>query len=152
IKILTSATKPNYETLYIAYNGMGATMWYASRTDSALYFFNKALETLEKTEQTPVNKYYRPSTLQNNISAIYSLQGNTTKAIATLNQSVSNLKDFIISPGEDSKKASALQFQFQAVDNLAGMYKSIGNLKKARELLEYSYQEKLRNLHSGDPG
>src|SRR5690606_25811636 len=25
IKILTSAAKPNYETLYIAYNGMGAT-------------------------------------------------------------------------------------------------------------------------------
>lgn len=152
IKILSSANKPNLETLYIAYNGMGAMMWYASRPDSAFYFYNKALETIEKAEETPINKYYRPSTIKNNLSALYSIQGNTTKAIATMNQSISDLAHFINLAGSDPKKQSAIRFQFEGTDNLAGMYKGIGDLKKARELLEYSYVQKQLHLQAGDPG
>ena len=151
IKMLTSAKNPNPETLYIAYNGMGATMWYASRSDSALYYYNKALETLAKTEPTPMNKYYRPATIQNNLSGLYSIEGNTTKAIITLNQSIANLRNFITSSGADPKKQTAIRFQFQAIDNLAGMHKEMGDLKKARELLEYSYQQKQQHLEAGDP-
>src|SRR5690606_26324783 len=36
---LLADKNPNYETLYISYNGMGATMWYGSKTDSAMYYF-----------------------------------------------------------------------------------------------------------------
>lgn len=152
IKILTSIKNANPETLYIAYNGMGATMWYASRSDSALYFYNKALETLAKAEPTPINKYYRSATIQNNISGLYSIEGNTTKAIITLNQSISNLRNFITSSGSDPKKESAIRFQFQSMDNLAGIHKEMGDLKKARALLEYSYQQKQLNMEAGDPG
>ncbi|MEO6682796.1 MAG: tetratricopeptide repeat protein, partial [Ginsengibacter sp.] len=110
IKILTSVKNANPETLYIAYNGMGAMMWYASKSDSALYYYNKALETLDKAEPTPMNKYFRPSTIQNNLAGLYSIEGNTTKAIITLNLSLANLRNFITSSGADPKKQSAILF------------------------------------------
>src|SRR5690606_32950822 len=43
-------------------------------------------------------------------------------------------------------------FQFQSMDNLAGIHKEMGDLKKARELLEYSYQQKQLHMEAGDPG
>ena len=45
----------------------------------------------------------------------------------------------------------AIPFQFLATDNLAGIYKELGDLKKAGELLEYSYSQKQKNLKPDNP-
>lgn len=148
---LLSGPKPDYETLYIAYNGMGALMWYASKTDSSLYFFSKALQALEKTERTAKNKFYRPAIVQNNLSGLYELQGRTTQAITALENAIDNIRDFLASNEPDVKKQTAITFQFEAIDNLAGFYKELGNYQKAQELLEYSYQQKQKILSPDDP-
>src|SRR5690606_33736511 len=149
---LLADKNPNYETLYISYNGMGDTMWYGSKTDSAMYYFKKALEALDKAPPTPVNQYYRPATINNNISALYQADGNTTMALEALKTTINNLKLFIASPEPDNKKVSAVTFQFEATDNLAGIYKELGDMRRARELLEYSYQQKQQHLTATDPG
>ena len=144
-------SKPNYEILYATYNGLGSAMWYASKTDSALHYYNLALQTLEKASQNPINKYYRPAIILNNLSGLYQLQGQSTKAISVLKKSIDNYNHFQNSDAPINKRNSSNSAQFEAIDNLAGMYKDFGDLQKTRELLEFSYQQKQKKLTPDDP-
>ncbi len=151
LSFLLRDKNPDYEHLYISYNGMGSAMWYTSKADSALYYYNLALLTLEKTPRNPVNQFYRPAIIQNNLSGLYQLQGQATKAIAALKSTISNIKNFLSSNASNSKKNSIISFQFEARDNLAGIYKELGDMHKARELLEFSYTQKQKYLTADDP-
>ncbi|MFT3680040.1 MAG: CHAT domain-containing protein [Ferruginibacter sp.] len=140
------------EELYMSYNSMAGLMWYASKNDSAAYFFSKALGALSKTKPTDRNKYYRPAMLQNNISAIYSADGKITDAIRAQQDAISNIQLYIAGNDPAQKREDAKSFLFEATDNLAGFYKEIGDYKKAKELLVYSYQQKQQQLKPGHPG
>jgi CHAT domain-containing protein len=139
------------ESMYVSYNNMGSIMYYASKLDSAVMYFNKALQTLSKAERTPVNQHYRPALVLNNVSGIYSLQGKTTEAINALKTCILNLRTFIASKEPHLKKNSALSLQFEATDNLAGIYKELGNYKQAHDLLLHSFREKQLALDKNDP-
>lgn len=151
LRYLSGDKNPDLEILYNAYNGMGNTMWYASKLDSSLYFFNQALQALKKTKPSILNRYYRPAVIQNNLAGIYGVQGKPTEAIKAMKACIANLKLFISSKEPHIKKNSALSFQFEATDNLAGIYKEIGDYKQAHDLLLYSYQQKQKNLGDDDP-
>lgn len=151
LKYRLSDPATDAESLYISYNNMGSILYYASKLDSAVDYFNKAIAALKKTEPTPLNQYYRPALVLNNVSGIYSLQGKTTEAINALRTAILNLKTFIASKEPHLKKASATSLQFEATDNLAGIYKELGNYKQAHELLLHSYQQKQQALDKGDP-
>jgi len=151
LQLYLSEAMPNYEQLYIINNNMGSIMYYASKTDSALYFFTKSLQALAKTPRTPVNQYYRPAILQNNLSGLYSTQGKITEAINAMKSTINDLRSFLATKEPNTKKVTATTFQFEATDNLAGIYKELGDLKQARDLLEYSYRQKQQLLDAKDP-
>lgn len=151
IRYLASAANPNFETLYIAYNGIGTSMYYGSKYDSALYFYGKALETLKKTKADARNQFYRPAIIQNNLAGIYGVQGKPTEAIKSMKACIASLKNYIASPEPDLKKNSAISFQFEATDNLGGIYKEIGDFRQALSLLSYSYEQKQKQLDANDP-
>ncbi|MEO7312474.1 MAG: CHAT domain-containing tetratricopeptide repeat protein [Chitinophagaceae bacterium] len=142
--------KPNYEKMYLVYNSMGSAMYYISKMDSGIYFFNKALDALAKAQPTPENQYYRPAIIQNNIAGIYGIQGKTTAGIAAMKATISYLKTFLANKEPHPKKQNATAFQFEAIDNLAGIYKELGDYKQAQELLYYSYQQKQKVLPAGN--
>jgi CHAT domain-containing protein len=143
--------KTNYDLLYTSSVSMGNTMWYSSKLDSAQYFFEQAIQALRKTASTPYNKFYRTAIIHNNVSAIYSLQGKQAEAIATMKLCISELSRFVASKGPHLKKTSAVTFQLEATDNLAGMYKETGDYTQAHTLLFYSYHQKKKLLSSTDP-
>ena len=142
---------PDYEGMYVAYNGMGTAMYYASKIDSAMYYFQQALFALAKTNSNPVNKYYRPAIIQNNLSGLYGVQGKTTDAINAMRSAISLIKSFIDTKEPHPKKVTAVTFHFEAIDNLAGIYKELGDLRQAKHLLEYSYRQKMQLLTANDP-
>ena len=148
LAIYESLQEPNYESLYVCYNNIGSMMYYSSKVDSALYYFNLALKTLEKTERNIDNKYYRVAVVQNNLSGLYGLQGRTTESIKAIKACISNLKSFLEAKEPHPKKATAITFQYQAIDNLAAIYKGLGDFKQAHDLLQYSYRQKKKHLDS----
>lgn len=151
IKYYESYPQTNKINLYIAYNSMGASMWYISKIDSALYFYEKAEKTLKQLEQTPINQYYRPAFLNNNRAAIYRSQRNTDAALEAMKQTITHLNQFIKSDAPAYKIADAKEFLFQAIENYGGIYKDIGNLEKTQQLLEYTYQEKKKHFNEDNP-
>lgn len=141
--------KNNY---FISYNNMGAMMWFSSKTDSALYFYDQALDLLEEMEPLPKNSYYRPANVLNNKAALYSISGRTTDALVTMQEAVKKYKQFLSSEAtSDADRTGARQALFRSVENLGGVYKELGNYSKTRELLLYSYQQKQAYLDSESP-
>ncbi len=151
IGILENEKEPDYIGLYRAQNGLGSMMYYSANLDSAAYYFEAAIHSLDKTSANDINRYYRMAMLQNNLAGIYNQQGNSQKAINAMYATIGNLEKFNRSDIERAKKESALSFQFEAMDNLAGIYKSLGNLSRAKGLLELSYAQKQKYLPPGNP-
>ena len=121
------------EELYMSYNSMAGLMWYASKTDSANFFFDKALAALAKTKPTDRNKYYRPALVLNNMSILYDTDGKITEAIKAQQDAISNIQLYIAGNDPAQKREDAKSFLFEATDNLAGFYKEIGDYKKAKD-------------------
>jgi len=152
LRYLAMDPKPDFEVMYNSYNGLGILMWYASKLDSAEYFYKKALETLQKAEPTAINKYYRPAIIYNNLSSIYSVQGKPSACIAVLKSCIASYKQFINSKESGTKKMSAMTFQLEATDNLGSIYNELGDYRQAHDLLFYSYQQKQKILSADNPG
>jgi len=142
----------NAENLYFSYNAMGGVMWYASKYDSAKLFFTNALRALEKMPSNELNNWYRPGNIYNNLAAIHSSEGRTTEAIEAMHTTIDCYQKFIASPKQHVKKRSANEGVCQAFDNLAGIYKEIGDYQKAGDLLRYSYQRKKAIFGVQHPG
>lgn len=151
LEYLSKEKNPDFETYYIACNAMGTIFYYNSKLDSAQLFFLKALDALKKTERTPRNQYFRPAIINNNLAGIYQLNGKTTLAIEAMKATIDDVREFLAANEPDNKKVTALTFQFEATDNLAGIYKDLGDYAKAQYLLEYSYEQKQRYLNEDDP-
>jgi CHAT domain-containing protein/tetratricopeptide (TPR) repeat protein len=142
---LKSDSTSTANSYYISYNSLGGMMWYASKFDSAIYYYKKADKTLKSLEQNPWNTYYRSASLNNNIAGIYNLQGNLDASITAMQTTVKNLNAFLKEDISDVRRTYAQEFLFQAIENYAGLYKDIGDYKKAKQLLNHAFQ--LKNKH-----
>lgn len=146
-----SYPKTNKERLYITNNSLGGMMWYASKIDSALIYYKKAEYILSTLERTPDNMYLRPAILNNNIAGINSIKGDMNAAIDAMQKTVSNLDTFLKSDISEARRDYAQEFLFQAIDNYGGLYKDIGDYKKAKELISYAYDQKRKHLNPNSP-
>ncbi len=150
IRLADKNTDP--EDIYRSGNAMGSLMWYASKFDSATLYYSKALEALDRMPPTDINKYYRTGNIQNNLAGLYSNEGKTTEAIGAMEKTIYCFQQYLASKDASEKKQSATEGLYEAIDNLAGIYKEIGELHKAGRLLQYSYlgkQQALDSAHSG---
>ena len=92
-------------------------MWYASKTDSALYYFNMALDAVRHMEPKAENQHYRPAVLLNNMAVIHSQQGKATLAIDAMKRTINHLSYFLATKEPHPKKDGALLFQFEAASS-----------------------------------
>lgn len=135
-----------------AYNSLGGRMWDNYKIDSALFYFKKGEKIIDQLEQTPKNKYYHKAKTQSNISSVYSLLGKSSDAMAYNEKAIKNYTSFINSDGEskDFFKEEAQIFLFMTIENYADDFSKQGNFKKAKTLVEYIYNQKLKTLTPDD--
>ncbi len=137
---------PDPESIYRINSYLGSMAYFASRLDSAEYYYVKCIHALEKTEPTPRNSFYRPALVYNNLAGVLSGQGKTSEAIASMNMTIEKLVAYVEVEKDPSLRLSAREFYFQALDNLGGAYKGLGNYRKAQSLMEFSYHGKKAEL------
>ncbi len=150
IKTMQEANSKDYEGFHKTYNALGGMMWYSAKLDSSLYYFNKALKTLVKAEKTPINLYYRKALVNMNIAVLNHSLGDINKAIESSKEVISDYQKFLDTSDDESYKLRALKNQLSAIENLGSFYHSIGEFKRADELITYSYNKKLKNLAPDD--
>lgn len=151
LKLIGLIDKPDQSEIFIVNNSMGIVMWQASKLDSCLYFFENAIACLKKMDSSTVNRNFRVALVQNNIANVYDELGRKQEAITSLEAAIKNYKLFIASPEPNTKKANALTSQFQAIDNLAKTHEGLGDYSKSHDLLNYAYQQKLKNFGPESP-
>lgn len=151
IAIMKAIKNPDQQKLYFANNSLGIVMWYSSKLDSALIFFQRAVDALNKMEDLPLNRHYRVALVQNNMAGCYNVLGKPAEAIKTYESVIDHNRKFIQSPDPHPKKEMATINQFQSVDNLAKVYLDLGDISKAHDLLYYSYQQKLGRFGDKSP-
>jgi CHAT domain-containing protein len=137
------------EDLYMSYNAVGAIHWYASRYDSSAVYFRHAIDVLDRMPPEMVNSHFRKSIVLNNLAGLYSQLGRLTDAIKAQEESVRLGREFINDPRPHPKKASALAGLYEGIDNLGGLYKQVGDFRRAGDLLHYSHARKTEVLDAG---
>lgn len=151
IALVLGQKSPDHYQLYQTYTSLGTLSWYASKLDSAAYFYEKAIDVVKEIDDTPLNTHYRRALLYNNVAGVYSLQGKTDKAIRTMEESIALLHKFFAAKGYEAEKEKAIPLQFEVIDNLGGAYKELGNYAKTEQLLLYAYEQKQKHLQPDDP-
>lgn len=139
---------PDPESMYRLNSFLGNMAYFATKMDSAAYYYKKCLEVFKTMESSPRNTHYRPAIVLNNLSGVQSAQGKTSEAIQSVNQTIAHLKSFQEEEKDPSQRMKGREFYFQAIDNLGGIYKGLGNFRKAEELLVYSYEKKQKSFGS----
>ena len=151
LKLRKTNPKKDYAGLYSIYNAVGGMMWHSAKLDSAMYFYREALDALKNMEPNPMNSYYRPSLVQSNIGVLLQATGRVEEGIEFCKDAISNIQNYLRAPEDESKKLRAEKFKLLYIDNLGAFYHSVGEFKKADELITYSYREKLKFLDKDDP-
>lgn len=144
--LIKKASKPDYHTLYLIYNAKGSVFYYAYQLDSAAFYFNKALEMLGKSDKALSQKLFSKAVIFNNLAGIYTAQGNNTAAMDAMKETINNLTQYLNNKDANEKKEEAREFLYEAMDNLAGIYKSVGDYYRALNLLQYAYSGKMKDL------
>lgn len=144
--LIRKAPKPDYGVLFLVYNSKANVFYYAYMYDSAGYYYEKALETNRLSDRDPQKKIYSEALIHNNLAGIYNQQGQTTKAIDAMKKTIDNLNHYIENNHTNDKKEASIEFLYEGTDNLAGIYRTLGDYHRALHLLNYSYQQKQKKL------
>ncbi len=144
--LIKKAPKPDYGVLFLIYNSKGSVFYYAYMLDSAAYYYEKALQANQLSDREPLKKLYSQALINNNLAGIYDQQGQTTKAINAMKKTIEDLNHYIENNHSNNKREASIEFLYEGTDNLAGIYRSIGDYHRTLQLLNYSYQQKQKKL------
>ncbi|MGB3150265.1 MAG: tetratricopeptide repeat protein, partial [Maribacter sp.] len=139
------------EQFYNTYNNLGRVFANISQVDSSNYYYEKALDVLERFKNSTPDVFYRKAIIENNLSLNHQNTGKTEKAIATLQRAAENFKKYFETGDDESKKIRAKRNRLIAIDNLGTFFSGKGEYTKALELIELSYRQKLGYLPKDDP-
>lgn len=148
--IMEGDKEDDYEAFYQTYNALGGMMWHTSQLDSSVYYYDKAIKMLDKTKQTPINKYYRKALVNLNIAVLNQALGKIDLAIQASKEVIEGFQFFLDISKDESRKLRALKHQLAAIDNLGVFYHSIGEFEKGDKLVTYAYNKKIQNLAPED--
>lgn len=132
------------------YNAMGAVMWMSSKLDSAKNYYNQAVKTIASAKDEPLKNLYLGTVIKSNISLLEYSQGNLSEAVSIQNQVILDYEKVIQECSDENTVSKARRFQARAISNLAAFYNEQGNLKKAHDILVYSYDKKKNILEATD--
>lgn len=147
LRLLKETGKPDYVFYNQVYNALGGMMWQESKLDSAKYYFQEAVKVLEKTDEADLmNRYFRPALIKMNLAVIWNALGKNSEAIAISEESYKGFQAYIDRATDEARIYKARGNQCMVMDNMASFYNTLGQQKRAQELIEYSFGQK-KNLY-----
>ncbi len=141
LKTYKTFPKTSNQNLSDAYNANGAVMWMTSKLDSATYYYKLAVkQVLSENKSTPKNRL-QAATIRSNMSLLEYSKSNFHEAIEIQKEVISDYQKVIENTHKSEEKENANRNQLTAIYNLSAYYTEIGNLQKAKDFIEYSYNK-----------
>lgn len=151
LHLLKKSGKPDYVFYHQAYNALGGMMWQEAKLDSAKYYFQEAVNVLEKTDESDImNRYYRPSLVKMNLAVLWNSLGKNTEAIKISEEALAGFQQYINRSTDEARTYKAKNHQCVIIDNMATFYNTLGEYSRSQELIEYSFEEKKKLFEKND--
>ncbi len=151
LRFLKQSKQEDYVFYHQLYNSLGGLMWNEAKLDSAKYYFQEAVNVLEKTDENDImNKYYRPSLVKMNLSILWNALGKNKEAIKISNEAIEGFQQYINKSTDEGRILKTKGHQLVAIDNLASYYNTLGEYSRSLELMEYSYEQKKKLFEPND--
>ncbi|HHE64475.1 MAG TPA: tetratricopeptide repeat protein, partial [Bacteroidetes bacterium] len=139
------------EKLADAYNAMGAMMWLSSKLDSAQFYYEKAVSTIEQAKEDTILNLYLSAVFKGNIALLQESRGQISESLETQKEIINISQKVIDWSTDEVIKTKAQRFQIRAIANLAGFYNDHGNVLRGNELINYAYKKRSEILEPTDP-
>ena len=151
LALYNKSTTKNYTSFNQVYTALGGILWQESKLDSSKYYFEKALNALNKTDSTDLkNELFRPSLLKMNMSVLFNAMGKNREAISISYEAIEDFQKFIKTSNDEHAVKQAKGFVFSTLDNLGSYHNTLGEFKRTEEILEYSYALKQKEYEEND--
>ncbi len=128
------------------YNYKGSISYFTSKSDSANYYFKKALSGIKDMEPTPENTYYLPGTINGNWFLVKQSEGNYEEAMALSLEGVRLFQTFLSKTNNHPLKSRVngnLSISFR---NLGSLYYDLGDKEKALKFAKIGYDHAKKNF------
>ncbi|QIE60099.1 CHAT domain-containing protein [Rasiella rasia] len=133
------------------YNANAVMHYLSSKLDSAELYFKKASKAIENAEGDMYENLLDATVINSNVMLVQYTQGNTSEALKTLEQVVKNYHIILKNISDESMRTKVMRYNSNALSNLAVIYNEIGNVRRATEVLEYTYADRKKFLEPTDP-
>ncbi|MDC8001700.1 CHAT domain-containing protein [Aequorivita todarodis] len=151
LRLLKKTGKEDYVFYNQVYNALGGMMWQEAKLDSAKFYFQEAVNVLEKTDETDImNRYYRPALVKMNLAVLWNALGKNQKAIAISEESIAGFQEYINRSTDEARTYKAKSHQCVVIDNMATFYNTLGEYSRSQELIEYSFEQKKKLFEKND--
>ncbi len=148
---LKKSKEKNYKKIADVNNFFGIMMWRSQKLDSAQYFFENAIKTLQKIEGDSVYKVYSASGIKLNMALVMEARGKISESIQTLEKLIQDCSFVIKESKEERVVSRAKRLQWTGISNLGSLYTNIGHVNRAYELMAYIYDNRDQLYPPGDP-
>ncbi|MCG2419934.1 CHAT domain-containing protein [Aequorivita sp. F47161] len=149
-ELKNSETK-NYKKIADVNNFFGIMMWRSQKLDSAQYFFENAIKTLQKIQGDSVYKVYSSSGIKLNMALVMEARGNISESIHTLERLIQDC-NFVLKKSKDVRVVSrSKRLKWTGISNLGSLYTNIGHVNRAYKLMAYIYNNRDQLYLPGDP-
>lgn len=143
LKLQKKYDPEDYESFQMTYNALGGIMWQEAKLDSSAYYFEESLKVLAKTDKSDLlNQYYRPSLVKMNLSILMNALGKNQDAIDFVQEAVKGFEKYIQNATDEGRIFQARKHQLVAIENMGSFYNTIGEQKRALELIEFAHRKK----------
>ncbi|MRT16324.1 CHAT domain-containing protein [Vitellibacter sp. q18] len=151
LQLLKKSNQKDYVFYNQVYNALGGMMWQEGKMDSAKFYFQEAINVLEKTDETDImNKYYRPALIKMNLAIIWNALGKNSEAIAISEESYNGFQQYIDRSTDEARIYKAKGSQCVVMDNMASFYNTLGQHSRAQELIDFSFEQKKKLYEKND--
>lgn len=142
VKDYEASSTTKKDALADAYNTCGAVLWHFNKLDSAQYYYEKAIKTINNSDSEAITKLYLSNVYRGNIALLEESKGNISESIKIHKKIISDLEFVVKNTKEEHIKERAQRIQSGAIGNLGATYNDLGNLSKAYEIQKLALKKK----------
>lgn len=144
--IIISNENVEFKITARVYNLFGALMFFTSKQDSAIFYFEKALKHIPNLEQNEENQMYLPAAIKGNMSLIKLNQGKPSEATPLIKSSIRLAKKFLKNTKNHSLENRVKRNLMISYSNLNGLYYDLGDFEKSDLITKQAYNYATENF------
>ncbi|CAH8282964.1 CHAT domain-containing protein [Mariniflexile fucanivorans] len=144
--LIKNNSKIAYPISARVYNLMGAVMYFSSKQDSAVYYFEKALKNVPLLENNLENRLYLPAAIKGNLFNIKLNSGKHLEAKALVEASISLNKKFLQEAKNHPLTPRVKRNLSVGYTNLSSLYYDFGDFDNSDKITQLCYQFTKQNF------